>query len=268
MNLHFGPVEDQGAAKDMALIDMHLHTKYSMDCATKINTIYKMAKRRHIGLAVTDHNEIKGVKALAAFRDLNLIPGIEVTSAEFRDVLLYFDTLRDLESFYARHVQEHVLKLRRIRLNRTDLTIHEIIEAGAQSNATIVLPHPFAVKNTYEHFRRNGHAASLKGVHAIEAANGTMTRKENMAAYGWAQMLHKPITGGSDSHIYWSVGCIVTAADEHTPSSFLAQVRAGNTQVFGTEQRKHIKLATNMAMIKYKLLKNKKIPSPKARIET
>jgi len=267
MNLHFSPVNSQTLSKEFAIVDTHLHTKYSMDCSTRIATIYKTAKKKQLGLAITDHNEIKGVKALSAYKDLFLIPGIEVTSSELKDVLLYFDQLRDLEGFYNRDIKPNKLKLRRLRLNKVNLPFTDIIERAKQYHATIVIPHPFAVKNSYQFLSHKQYAHILREVHAIEAANGTMSRKANMAAFGWAQMLHKPITGGSDSHVRWSVGCIVTATNDHSPETFLAQIRAGNTQVFGVEQRARLKFATNFAMLKNKLLKNKKIPSQKPRPE-
>jgi predicted metal-dependent phosphoesterase TrpH len=268
MNLHFSPVDHDRLGRDYATVDTHLHSKYSMDCATKPAIIYKAAKKKHLGIALTDHNEIKGVKALAEHKDLFLIPGIEVTSKELKDVLVYFDTVRDLESFYLREIKPKKLRLRRLRMNKVNRPFADILESARDFNATVVLPHPFGIKNTYEFLSTPEHAHLLKHVHAIEAANGTLSRKANMAAYGWAQLLRKPITGGSDSHIRWSVGCFVTAAYDHSPSAFLAQVRAGNTQVFGVEQRTRLKLATNFAMLKNKLLKNKKIPAPKTRVET
>jgi predicted metal-dependent phosphoesterase TrpH len=261
MNVHFGPLTRTGLSQDAAIVDLHVHTKYSLDCATKPATIAKIAAKKKIGVAITDHNDIKGVLALSMKKDLFLIPGIEVTSEEWKDILFYFETARELEAFYTREILPYKHKLRRIRTNKVDLPLDSIIERAQAHHATMVLPHPFAIKNTYAYFSDPKHEPFLKYIHAIEAANGTMSRKNNMAAYGWSRMINKPITGGSDSHIKFSVGCFVTAAFDHSPASFLAQIRQGNCQVIGQEQRRPLKLATNFAIIKNKLLKNKKIPA-------
>jgi len=42
-------------------LDLHIHSKYSKDSLLKPETILKVAKKRGLGgIAVTDHNTIKG----------------------------------------------------------------------------------------------------------------------------------------------------------------------------------------------------------------
>ena len=247
-------------SKDHFLVDMHLHTKYSMDCATKPDLVYKMAKKNGIGIAVTDHNEIRGVKALSLHKDITVIPGIEVTSKEIKDILLYFDTIRGLEEFYDQVIKPHKTRLKRIRMNKVALPMSAIIEKADAYNATIAIPHPFALgKSSYPFFNESGHHHLFKRIDAIEVANGTMGRKENLASYGWAHLLGKPAIGGSDSHVYMMIGGIVTANYGHSPTTFLEQVRNGNSKVFGLEHRKSVKFVSSMAILKNKLLKNKKV---------
>ena len=62
--------------------DMHFHSRYS-DGANMIKSIVGRAKKLGIGIAVTDHNDIRGAVRLDNYKDdLLTIPGIEVTSQE------------------------------------------------------------------------------------------------------------------------------------------------------------------------------------------
>ena len=47
-------------------VDMHFHSAYSMDAASSIPSVLKKCKSRGYGVAITDHNEIKG--AVRAWR--------------------------------------------------------------------------------------------------------------------------------------------------------------------------------------------------------
>lgn len=75
----------------MGLAELHMHTIYSYDGTASIPAV--LARAKQVGLdviAITDHDEING--ALKAFDlapqfDIEVIPGIEVTTAE-GDLLL------------------------------------------------------------------------------------------------------------------------------------------------------------------------------------
>ena len=61
------------------LVDMHTHTKYS-DTLTRVKSLLKVAKKRRVGVAITDHNAIGGVvEAYKNNNSLLVVPGIEVT---------------------------------------------------------------------------------------------------------------------------------------------------------------------------------------------
>src|SRR5512142_621692 len=81
--------------RTMGLADLHIHTIYSYDGTATVPAVLTRAKQ--VGLdviAITDHAEIKG--ALQAFDlapafDIEVIPGIEITTAE-GDLLALFVT--------------------------------------------------------------------------------------------------------------------------------------------------------------------------------
>ena len=79
----------------MGLADLHIHTVYSYDGTASVPAV--LARAKQVGLdviAITDHDEIRG--ALKAFElaprfDIEVIPGIEITTAE-GDLLALFVT--------------------------------------------------------------------------------------------------------------------------------------------------------------------------------
>ncbi|HSB02763.1 MAG TPA: PHP domain-containing protein, partial [Anaerolineales bacterium] len=79
----------------MGLADLHIHTIYSYDGTASVPAV--LARAKQVGLnviAITDHDEIKGARKafeLAPEFDIEVIPGIEITTAE-GDVLALFVT--------------------------------------------------------------------------------------------------------------------------------------------------------------------------------
>ena len=57
-------------------IDFHVHTCYSCDSSITLKEVVVFAKKRGLdGVAVTDHNTVKGALKLKT-RDLLIVPGI------------------------------------------------------------------------------------------------------------------------------------------------------------------------------------------------
>jgi len=72
-------------------VDMHIHSNYS-DSTSKIKNIIRKATKRNFGIAITDHNEIKGSLKAMESEEVLVIPGIEISALEGFHVLLYFTT--------------------------------------------------------------------------------------------------------------------------------------------------------------------------------
>ena len=90
-----------------AVVDLHFHSKYS-DGNNAISSIAKRARDLGIGIAITDHNEIKGAVEVDRYRGVLNIPGIEVTSREGTHLLIYFYDIRSLKQFYKKDIQPHM----------------------------------------------------------------------------------------------------------------------------------------------------------------
>ena len=65
------------------MIDMHVHTRYS-DGLNSTRAIAQKAVELGIGIAITDHNEIRGALEIDKEPAILSIPGIEITSQEGR----------------------------------------------------------------------------------------------------------------------------------------------------------------------------------------
>jgi hypothetical protein len=133
------------------------------------------------GLAVTDHNTVRGslvAKKLAKRFKFLIITGCEIKTKEGEIIAL--------------GIKENV---------PIGLTIEETVEKIHELGGIATAPHPFG---SYI-FRR---CAGRKGLmaDAIEVYNSTLTKGQNKKALDMAQLFKKSITAGSDAHSSRNVG--------------------------------------------------------------
>lgn len=219
-------------AREYMLVDMHCHSRFS-DGKDDIAVVIAQAKKLGIGLAVTDHNAIQG--ALVAGKELFSLPGIEVTSNEALDLLVYFEKESELEMFYQRFVRGHRVQQRGlyVQWHKLKWSMPELIEHARGLNAFIVLPHPDTLppKNSVDYFYQ--HKDVLKWVDAVEGVNGVMKREANANAMLVAKKWGKPFVGGSDAHLAKFLGCVVTACPAQDRASFFEAIRQQKNVVVG-----------------------------------
>jgi len=61
-------------------IDFHVHTCYSGDSSITLKEVVSFAKKRGLnGVAITDHNTLKGAQKLKT-NEIIVVPGIEVST--------------------------------------------------------------------------------------------------------------------------------------------------------------------------------------------
>lgn len=182
----------------MGLADLHVHTIYSYDGTASVPAVLERA--RQIGLdviAITDHDETRGaLKALelAPNYDLEVIPGIEVTTAD-GDLL-------------ALNVTQKIPR----GLSLID-TLREVRALGGYC----IVPHPMALgvgmKSLTWHSISN--AIQKRGLHevliGIETYNATTLDKEgNHYADVLANRYKIGKIGSSDAHILDAIGLGMT----------------------------------------------------------
>jgi predicted metal-dependent phosphoesterase TrpH len=202
----------------MGLADLHLHTIYSSDGTATVSAVLRRA--RELGLdviAITDHDEIAGsleAMELASHHGIDVIPGIEITTAE-GDLLA--------------------------------LNITEIVPAGLPLIETIlrvrglggvcIAPHPLAggmgmkSLSALSILRALRHPQAAETLVAIETHNGTtIDRMSNHYARIFANGLKIAQTGSSDAHVVDTIGFGVTEFEGKTATGLLKALRERATR--------------------------------------
>jgi predicted metal-dependent phosphoesterase TrpH len=224
-------------AMGLKSVDMHFHTRFS-DSYTRIQTIVRKAKKRHLGIAITDHNAIEGsIKAFNNAQDVLVVPGIEVSCMEGPHLLFYFYSPSELREFY-----EKVIKPRKQKnpYMAIDMKVWDVIEASKQYNCVRGAPHPYgyAIANSGlgKCVSKNYVDESvLDSIDAIEVINGSMGRRLNRKAHNKCMELGKSFTGGTDGHTIFEMGKVVTAAYADDLDSFLGSIIKKKNYVIGRE---------------------------------
>lgn len=232
------------------VVDMHFHTHHS-DGHNSVDEISAYVRRLGIGIAITDHNEIRGALELACHRDVLSIPGIEVTSVEGSHVLVYFYASRDLERFYLRTIAP---AMGAEVMSSTSLEMETIIEAARRFPTVVVFPHPYSaaysgIQNSY--FSETRLLALYEMVDGIEVINAENMNKWNLQSTVLGFNVGKGITGGSDGHRLSQMGKAITYADcAPDREAFLHAVKNGQTHVIGKEINLLRKVTSNTIKLK------------------
>jgi predicted metal-dependent phosphoesterase TrpH len=213
--------------------DMHFHTEYSMDGLSRIKDVIKKAYSLGIGVAITDHNQIKGnVKASKNKLGVNIIPGIEVTCVEGVHTLYYFYTQDELQEFYKKEVEPHMTHNPFFAHIKTE----ELMIKADKYNCIIDSPHPFAPGITGIH-KIKITKEMKKRIKIIEGLNGYNLRKLNKKAIFWAAQSRKPMTAGSDGHTTTELAQVLTFAKASDTEEVFKQILKNMNILQGVEEK-------------------------------
>ncbi len=262
-NVVFEKPDLSNLIKRYTVVDMHTHTRASHDCNTSIKKFAGRLKSLGVGAAVTDHNEISGTLALKKrYPKIFVVPGIEATSLEDKDLLLYFNSFDDLRVFYNRHIKPNIKKHRTNAFtNKTRLPYDYILDIASDYNAFRVLPHPLMRgKGIFRRLKRKKDFSVLKHIDGIEAINSGQKLKHNIRGLTWAGLERKPVTGGSDSHIIKTIGDSVTLSTATTVEGFIESIRKKKNRVVGQTSNFMSELSSLGVIMrnKIRLVKSKK----------
>jgi predicted metal-dependent phosphoesterase TrpH len=217
------------------VVDPHFHSHYS-DGYNSVETIAQKVSELGIGIAITDHNEIRGAIEIAQYRDILSIPGIEMTSAEGTHVLIYFYQLDHLETFYNDYV---IPNLGNDIMSSTSLPMEKIIRRARKFKTVIIFPHPYCgvytgIQNSYFSQDRRDRIFSM--VDGVEVINSENMKISNLRSALLGFNLNKSITGGSDGHRVAQMGRVVTYAScRPNRKAFLDAIKKKKTKVVGKE---------------------------------
>jgi len=192
-----------GCCNMMKAYDLHIHSKYSIDCLTPPKEILRQAHRLGLaGVAITDHDTVKGgleTKKANDWKDLEVIVGVEVNTDAGHLVGLFVH-----EEVKAKHWRDFM---------------HQVHAQGG----IVVLPHPFRSHRLSDDL--------VRAVDAVETMNGRTWASANRSALELARKFDKPTVGGSDAHFHREVGSCVTMADGH---DLKKAILAGKVSTKGT----------------------------------
>lgn len=236
-SLYLNSEDINNLKKEGLLFDMHFHTNYS-DGSVKLKVINKICNKNDIGVAITDHNTIKGILRATKF-NFRFIPGIEIRSIENIDILLYFYNVRECEEYYNRIVKPNFKKLIYSGLNIEAL---DLLDKSKNYNVVSCLPHPFAllhftgIKKTQDGYINKNKFKDglgiLKKIDAIEILNGHLLKSSNEKAFELAEEFNKAYTAGSDGHIKMDLGKILTYAKSNGVEEFLNAILKKKIKIY------------------------------------
>jgi predicted metal-dependent phosphoesterase TrpH len=221
--------------KQNTVVDLHFHSCYS-DGHNTVEAIALKAQELGIGIAITDHNEIRAAVEIDGYRGVFSIPGIELTSSEGTHVLIYFYRIDELETFYRQDVKPH---MGHDIMSSTSLQMEEVIKRARKYKTVIIFPHPYCgiytgIQNTYFTDARRQLIFSMSD--GVEVINSENMKKSNLRSALLGFNLGKGITGGSDGHRVSQMGKAVTYAPcKCSRQAFLDAIKKKKTKVIGKE---------------------------------
>lgn len=239
--------------RQYTVVDLHFHTHYS-DGNNSIEEIAKRSRELGIGVAITDHNEIKGAVEIDSYKDILSIPGIEITSKEGTHVLVYFYDVKSLKQFYKNDLKPF---LGDTVMSSTSLEMEEIIKRAGAFKTLTVFPHPYSpvftgIYNSY--FPEERLNQLFKMIDGVEAINSGNLKKWNLKCALLGFNLNKAITGGSDGHTLVYLGKVVCYAQcKNTRKAFLDAVKKKQNKVIGKEINMLRKVTSNGRKIRTSL---------------
>ena len=194
-------------------LDLHSHSKYSLDSKLDPIEIVKVAKDRGLdGIAITDHNAIEGslkARGYARSVDFLVLPATEVSTANGH-VLAYGVSQAIARDRSARDTVEDVLAL----------------------GGVPVAAHP------YRFWSGLGEDKTVESSFAAyEVQNARTLRRGNVRAQALARRRRVGVTGGSDAHFSREIGRAVTIVeDASTVEGVLEALRRGRTRTHGADR--------------------------------
>ncbi|MBU2561257.1 MAG: PHP domain-containing protein [Nanoarchaeota archaeon] len=218
-------------------VDMHFHTRYSLDAVSRIPVSVKKAEKKGFGFAITDHNTIDGVMHSYRLRKHALIiPGIEITCRNGNHVLAYFYHHNELEEFFNRQLKPRMKK----NPFFIDISLPELMQVSKGYNSIICAAHPFAPGAVG--IMHTGIAKSVeRSLKMIEVINGYNFRRSNMKAVYWASKNNKAMTGGSDAHSTFELGKVLTFTHGDDIESVFKEMLKNKSIIFGKEDNIFLK---------------------------
>ena len=213
----------------MLKYDLHVHSRNSRDGLLGVKDIVRLARKRGLdGIAVTDHDTIRGGRQLLAERPdgMDVICGCEVNT-DRGDVIGLFLT-------------------EEIRSREATAVIEEI---HAQGGVAIV-PHPFDSVRGSAFWLTEADAPLIDGVETINAR--CIRGRYNAAAGAYARQFGKAAVGGSDAHFGAEIGNAGTLVEEG--ADLREAILGRTTRAFGRSSAPFFHVRTTALLLERRAL--------------
>ena len=185
-------------------IDLHVHTCYSEDATTTLKEVVYYAKKRGLdGVAITDHETLRGALKLARKSQLTIIPGLEV------------ETQRG-----------HILALNITTLIPPNLSLTETVQKIHDAGGVAVIAHPAVVLKTGLGQKITS-SSNLDAVEVINSASFPFFLSTYLGRR-LAERLNLSQTAGSDAHHAAEIGTAYSFINADSNSDDVAEaIRKG-----------------------------------------
>lgn len=190
---------------------MHIHSKYSSDGILDVDEIIKTAIKRGLnGIAITDHNTIKGGMEAKKYKntDLEIIVGSEIMTEKGEIIGLFLTE----------------------EITSNDLI--DVVQAIKDQDGIIILPHPFDERRGSSFFPGEEDEKFFDGIEVFNSR--CIFQKYNENAIGFAKKHKLAITAGSDAHFSNEIGNagIITEKEDIREA-----IRKKDIKIFGNRTR-------------------------------
>jgi len=211
-------------------IDLHVHSKYSIDSANSIDSIiHRCIQEKIDGFALTDHDTMRGLEEVKKSDQVLIIPGVEISAKG-----------------------AHIICLNPTKLVNAKLSIKDTVDQIHSQGSLAILAHPFSLPKSWVHTN----TIFKNKFDGIETKNSSQLPFHLMEKYNikLAESLNLPKTAGSDSHIPETIGKAYTIIDTASKNidDIIKAIQMGKTETYGCG----ITLGDRLVKIKRLLFKN------------
>lgn len=196
---------------------MHIHTKYSYDASITPKKLAFYAKKQGLdGVAITDHDTVRGLREFSKVKNLLIIPGVEITTK-----------------------QGHVLAINVTTIAKSGLSFAETIDEIHDAGGLAIVAHPTAFFKGIAEEQLDKNFDAMEVINASAVPFSFSVRKNVKIAV----KLDFPQTGGSDAHYAPEIGMAYTVVDaEMDIDEVVKAIKRGAVTPFGRSIPWHMRL--------------------------
>ena len=186
-------------------LDLHIHTHFSSDSWLSLETLIKQIQKKGLnGVAVTDHDTIRGAKKLKELNPPFKVIVAEEISSQSGDIIGYF-------------IENEI---------EPDLTAEETIRQIKAQGGLVAIPHPFD-KIRACRLKKDKLLKLIDQIDLIEVFNGrTLWPGAAKIAKNLAKQYDLGMIAGSDAHSKYELGTsYIEMADFTDKEDFMNKVK-------------------------------------------